>query len=490
MADLSRRWDGGPTEQTPTSPSSADDAVGDVDSAVCHFTTPEGAGNETETEEDDNCHGVPVSRSSSHTQQCRFARDNSLLRCLCEHSNFSFVKDAQNVFQNAAMDLLGGKNKSHCWSEHFVCKPKCGVVCGDSLLCENFTNSFSFCFCRSDPHRETRKVFIYHRIAAYSRYVFDYVVSPAGLITNTISFFVMNMKHNQKHTTCLYMSILAVSDNLLLLRRIIFLIVSQHFPFTGWTCKIEIMCHHMFAAFGAYTIFFMTWDKFYAVVFPHKVRSSSTRGSACVRTAVNLVCVVLFYCPLVFTAGLVPDFPDVPCSRYVVHGLWYVDAYAVVSVLFYPVLPVASLFVMNCGIIRAIYRSRSFHSSSCASGGRSQETQVVTMLLLVSFLFIALTLPLELWDLVVEHGAGGRDAVTSARVHLGFWIVFQMALSNSVVNFYLYLLSGTKFRRDLRTLLGRAKPQDANIRVSWVSGPNSAPHVSAPIRGQEINSSI
>ncbi len=275
------------------------------------------------------------------------------------------------------------------------------------------------------------------KIALATNQFFNYFVVPSGLVTNTISFLVMNLQHNRKSTICVQMSILAISDNILLAKVLLSNIAlqTQLFPLSHLVCKINVYSHHIFTGFSGYVIVGMTSNRFFAIVYPHKPNIFSNSTRVHLFTLVTSLLILCFFCPLIFTAGQA----HFSCTRFLFFA-WYIDLYAVVMILMYPLLPVAFLFFFNISIIKALLRRRKF-ATSMRSGQQSKDSQVTVMLLLVSFLFIILVLPFEIYY-----------ASETERNYLLAEILFCLMLLNSCINFYLYLLSGSKFRNDLKRL--------------------------------------
>ena len=82
-----------------------------------------------------------------------------------------------------------------------------------------------------------------------------------------------------------------------------------------------------------------------------------------------------------------------------------------------------------------------------------QERQLIVMLLCVSFVFLVLTLPIYIRQMVYQF----IDATTSPEAYARYIFIhfFTQGLyfTNSSVNFYLYCLTGSKFRKDLNSVL-------------------------------------
>lgn len=286
------------------------------------------------------------------------------------------------------------------------------------------------------------------KVASVLGLLFTYAVYPSGLVTNTLSFLVMNMKQNRKSPICVQMSILAVCDNIVVAREF-FTAISDAmnlYPVTKGLCKYLVYSHHFLTGFSAYTIAGMTFNRFNAIVFPHKTNIFCSKKRVGVYSLIIFILTAVCYCPLIFTTSLrVPSLPPLWCTRFA-SDAWYIDIYAIFLIVFYPTVPMISLLFFNIAIIRALFMRHQLTTSQTSSR-KSKERQITLMLLLVSFLFIILVLPFEIYDI---FQMSGHFLVPDT--------LFQLMMSNSCINFYLYLLSGSKFRSDLKMLFKCNKP--------------------------------
>ncbi len=324
-------------------------------------------------------------------------------------------------------------------------------------------------------HHYDLESFLYHKVALGIGDCFHFFIYPSGLISNSISLMVMTMKHNKQLTTCVFMSIIAVSDNLVLVRGVVDWLLEDYFP-EAWNsgmCKADIFVHHCLAGFNAYTIVLMTFDKFCAIIYPHK-SLVFTRKKIFLSTIVNVVTQIVLYFPLLFAAGFDPDDHHF-CVKYK-HELTNMTVYSVLSIGFYPTIPVAALFVMNISIIRAIFK-RKVTTTANVKKRKVQERQITIMLLLVSVIFVVLLLPFQLVDssFVGHDEAGAASALEAARTFFIFNTSYYLSMLNYAINFYLYLLSGSKFRNDLRMLFGCRK-RDLSVHHDQSQSQGSSLH--------------
>ena len=88
-----------------------------------------------------------------------------------------------------------------------------------------------------------------------------------------------------------------------------------------------------------------------------------------------------------------------------------------------------------------------------SSGSRDQERQLIVMLLCVSFVFLVLTLPIYIRQMVYQFIDETTSPEAYARYIFFHFFTQGLYFTNSSVNFYLYCLTGSRFRNDLKTIL-------------------------------------
>ena len=134
---------------------------------------------------------------------------------------------------------------------------------------------------------------------------------------------------------------------------------------------------------------------------------------------------------------------------------------------------------MNCVIIHTI-RQRSRHNLSRSTESQGQgdkiknsEMHIFVILLLVTFGFLILVTPSYILFVYVMF----IDYTKSAQAFAGFTFFYSVSQKtyylNYSINFYLYVLSGNKFRTDLATLLKAARCSDASSPSVASSDTNS-----------------
>ena len=125
------------------------------------------------------------------------------------------------------------------------------------------------------------------------------------------------------------------------------------------------------------------------------------------------------------------------------------------------IIPFVLLLSMNSIIIHKI-RTRAVFKQDGTSTGNSKhaensktknpESQMFAILLLVTFAFLILTTPSYVFFLYVRIVDYTRTPEKLARYYLFYNSAHKMSISNHGINFFLYVISGRKFRTDLKSL--------------------------------------
>ena len=127
---------------------------------------------------------------------------------------------------------------------------------------------------------------------------------------------------------------------------------------------------------------------------------------------------------------------------------------------------------MNSVIIH-ILRSRPMIGITCQGQGqnegqqlKSSEKHIYVILLLVTFGFLILSTPSYVFYFFQMVYNYNRTPHSSAAAHLFIQIAGNMHYTNSGINFFLYVLSGRKFRSDLANLFNCCGTNRTNMLIS------------------------
>ena len=214
----------------------------------------------------------------------------------------------------------------------------------------------------------------------------------------------------------------------------------------------------------------MTFERFYSIIQPHKAASFNTVKKAKITIACIYLFVFLYCSPYFFVSGNNGKF----CvgNRFASDNVW-AELYHWLTEIVMFFFPFASLLIMNSFIIHTL-RKRSklkplagSHNENDAqnSSSKSSEKQIFTMLLLVTFVFLILTIPTR--TMVYYLNVPNQNTPHYyASFHLCFQVGEKTYYTNHGINFFLYVMSGKKFRTDLKILFISDKSNKTKLSVS------------------------
>ena len=287
------------------------------------------------------------------------------------------------------------------------------------------------------------------------RYWLPFVV-VVGCIGNCLAFVVLLKPHNRGISCCLYMAALAVSDT-------IFLAFYGYWWFstvpTQSLTQVGCTMYSYISGSGHLTgvvlILCITVDRFIAVRFPFKAATYCTTYRAKVTILIAFIFGFTYNIPEIFTVKLVSK---TACASLTAGGI-YAEIYSWVCICTNSLIPFLVILSLNIGIIMSIRnRAKDFKDSGLkgiGSGGKSateSDNQLAAMLLMVSFAFLILTLPLYVRYVYFILFPYSHSVKLSAVYTLAFHITNKLYATNSAVNFYLYCCGGRKFREDVLNL--------------------------------------
>ena len=289
------------------------------------------------------------------------------------------------------------------------------------------------------------------------------------------------IKHTKLHrNTC---SVVGLTGYLTLNDQIVWL------PNQQWYCALGTAILGAASMSSVYIIISMTFDRFYSIIRPHKSASFNTVK----RAKISIVCIVLIAVLYNIPHLFITDFSNNTCITYS-KGMKYLAG----KVFYYGNqvinfgLPFTVLLFMNSVIIHTLRKrskSKVFKLESTPQGEKesqslklkNSEIQIIIMLLLVTFGYLILipVCALGIYSSFVKYQH-------SSQLYAGLLLIYAVGrnafYTNFGINFYLYVLSGQKFRTDLvklylvifPCLAKKLKHRKHNLSMSGLYTSNSA----------------
>ena len=297
------------------------------------------------------------------------------------------------------------------------------------------------------------------------------VLVPLGLIGNTLSFFVMIRPSNRKVSTCIYMAAISVNDNLVLLLALhAWLATATNIhDWHSFECKMSVYLAYTSLQIATYQVLVMTIDKYVAVKWPHKAATYIIPKRA--KSIILAICilVLIYNLPHFFITTLVKG----ECFGYSVESI-FTKAYSWFTIVINAFIPFIMLIHMNYVIVKTVRNSRKMFISDNGTVGietrqktmKSAENQLTTMLLLVTTLFLILVLTTYLRFIYTAFLSSDTPSKFATSIFLS-GTSYKLCVTNSGINFFLYCISGKKFRNDLKEIVccnRRSNSSSVNLR--------------------------
>ena len=232
-------------------------------------------------------------------------------------------------------------------------------------------------------------------------------------------------------------------------------------PDQFWHCTIVALTLTTATLCSTLFIISMTFDRFYSTIMPHKAASFNM---------VKRAKLIIFFIIFVSVVCNIPHgflttdaggqcLPYGKAAQYTLGQIYYYFS----NVLNWA-FSFVSLLIMNTLIIHTLRKRLKFNISTTEGPGhgqvqsqnfkiRNSEKQAYTLLLSVTFGFLVLTTPMYALSVYTKV----YDYMKTPHSFAGFYLFYSVAqkayYTNFGINFYLYVISGQKFRSDLVKLI-------------------------------------
>ena len=238
-------------------------------------------------------------------------------------------------------------------------------------------------------------------------------------------------------------------------------------PSQFWFGSIITTTQYVALVCSTLCILVMTFERFYSIIQPHKAVSFNTVERAKIIIFGIVLFSISFDIPHLFTTAL-EDRQSIPFGKGMAKLVGKI--YYWVSVLLIFAIPFILLLVMNSFIIHTL-RKRSkliLKQEANANQGQGQsgshglklkksDLQIYAILLLVAFSFFVLSIPAFITIMYMSNVEPGNSPESIARFHLVYNVGHKTHFTNNGINFFLYVISGEKFRTDLVRLFVRKR---------------------------------
>ena len=319
-----------------------------------------------------------------------------------------------------------------------------------------------------------------------------------GTIGNILSIVVLTRKSIKDSTTALYLTFLAASDLCVLYTGLLRQWIRYLFKYdvrnlSEAVCKIHIWLVYSSLDFSAWIIIAFTLERVICVWCPFSAKTKCNRKYA----MALLIAILLFLLALNshMLYGLVNketvDDHDAGIEICVGINKGYWDFFSFVwpwiDLCVFCIIPVSVIVVGNCCILFRVIksqqktRSRSVPSvntnqRTSLQRGRANHSSMTAMLLTLNMVFLFTTSPVSIYNIGYTHWMESGTSQDYATLDLWWAIVNMLQYTNNSINFLLYCLSGTRFRREVKRIFCQKPRQGRSILLDNYTYSSSNPN--------------
>lgn len=291
-------------------------------------------------------------------------------------------------------------------------------------------------------------------IADYLNRSYRWILFFIGFFGN-VACIVTVQKMSSKNSSSLYISILAISD----LSAVTIKLVYWNFEF--YVVDIGNFACKLFQFLGNVCNFMSTWiliclsvERLVATWFPLKMSTFGTKTSAkrviLVMAVVSCLLNIQYFVTIESTSDYITKVICIigPKYEYLEMVVWpWVDGCLVAFG------PLFLIMIFNMFIVLGIRRSKKLSKAMTSEQKRfehrsKQQRQITMMLIAVSLAFLILVTPYSVFWIIVLYWDYQATNLGIARFFLARRVVTFLHDANHVVNFFLYFISGQKFRQN------------------------------------------
>lgn len=301
------------------------------------------------------------------------------------------------------------------------------------------------------------------------------IILIIGTIGNCLSFLVLSRATIAKSNLSVYFRVLAICDTITLIIGLFpeFLHQISYFrlsTISDWTCRFQRFCNFFFGDIACWTLVLVSLERLIAVVWPLKAKIWCSKTRALCYSAVLILPASLKNFMIFLTLELRvisritisnKTFGEVrKCVSKIEYSYYENLVRPILSLVLYYLVTASAIFITNAIIryfmkvrIRTILRTNTEVGTDASKSQRHQSRSLLKMSMCIGILYIIFLTPsMIIWTLISLFFFWNRY-MNPALVDLLFSITNILAYLQYSTNFFVYVISGRRFRKELKNLL-------------------------------------
>ena len=302
------------------------------------------------------------------------------------------------------------------------------------------------------------------RMFDFSRKLWMFV-GPAiilvGTVGNVLTLFTITNRRIRKNSFDVYLGALAIADTASLyvstLNSWLFFGFDIDIMLTTISCKILGFLHHVCMMWSSLLVAALSTDKMLCICFPQKREQLSTPKSAMIVISFSLCFVIMINVHELYGFTLIAVKNATVCGYIDTSYSTFYDVYFTwVDTSVYLILPTIVIIVTNILTVRVVINStkRVRHAMNipAARNRIRNQRQMIFMAVAVSVAFLLLTSPFGILTIIRPYVFNASEVFyPKSNIEIIVTTITAILASlNSAINFFLYFISGSRFREDLK----------------------------------------
>ncbi|XP_067648925.1 probable G-protein coupled receptor B0563.6 [Haliotis asinina] len=305
--------------------------------------------------------------------------------------------------------------------------------------------------------------------------VYLWIILVIGLPGN-FATIVTVVKMCPARSLTVYITILAIVDNLAIVDKLLMFVLLDHGVHVGqFGCKTLGYFGNLLSTFANWLLVAISVERFVAVWFPFKLGQSWTYKKSIVAVLVLALPLIALFLHLFWIMRFVDDKEQgmVYCAIHEEYKYFMMHVWYWINVLMYAAIPCTLLILFNILIIVGIVKSRK--AQNRLSGNKDDKSsidrlrQVTIMLVAAAISLVLLTTPRCVMLILTPYWNPSEKTMEGSVEYLLDTIAFVLCDFNHAINFYVYSMSAGRFRRQFLDLFPCRKQQMTPTKTQYVS---------------------
>lgn len=282
-------------------------------------------------------------------------------------------------------------------------------------------------------------------------------IIAVGTIGNMLSIAAVTNRRCKKSSFTVYLAALAISDTLVLytfaLNTWLRYVFEKDIARSGTAmCKLYYFAVFLFPHMSSWLIVLLTVERTFATYFSQKYKLISGAKTGCITVAVLFMVLFALNSHLIYGHVSYPD-ENITLCDFIDYDYadFFIFYWAWIDFAVYCFLPVCIIILANTATVLRVFKVTRSTSASLSESARKRNRYLLLVTLMVSISFVLLTSP---WAIHIAFAPFLLEDLhnltpTQLRLETAF---YTLLFTNHAVNFFLYVLSGPRFREDLKAV--------------------------------------